>query len=204
MKTEITTNKKRICVNLLRNTKGNYFGNLNLKNISDNRKFWKTIRPYFSKKRSNCNKYLLLEKDVSIQKLGGDSENVYEHFINGVSKLKLRYCLNSSNKGNTFDKLIEKFKFRYSILKIKQNFESLDKFFFQSVTTDEVKREIFNLYDSKVTQCGNIPVKILKKVLTPTYLFELTDIINSSFRNGYFPEKLKMTGVFPILKKSIF
>ena len=42
MKTKIT--QRKFCVNLLENTKRNYFGNLYLKNISDYRKFWKTIK----------------------------------------------------------------------------------------------------------------------------------------------------------------
>ena len=40
--------KRNLCVDLLRKTKIEYFKNLNVKDLSDNRKFWKTIKPYFS------------------------------------------------------------------------------------------------------------------------------------------------------------
>ena len=40
-------------VKLLRRTKKDYFQNLNIRDLSDNRKFWKTIKPYFSNKRLN-------------------------------------------------------------------------------------------------------------------------------------------------------
>ena len=92
-------------------------------------------------------------------------------------------------------------KFHSSILKIKENFEYLDKFSTQLVTTDEMRREIFNLDDSNATQCGDIPAKILKESIY-IYLNELiTDIINSSLRTGYFPEELKMGEIFPMYKK---
>ena len=34
-----------ICVNLLRRVKKQYFSNTDVKNVTDNKKFWKTIRP---------------------------------------------------------------------------------------------------------------------------------------------------------------
>ena len=44
-------NKQRnLCVSILRKNKRDYFGNLNNKIVTDNRKFWKTISPLFSEK----------------------------------------------------------------------------------------------------------------------------------------------------------
>ena len=43
--------QRNFCVNLLRKTKTEYFQKLNVKDLSDNRKFWKTIKPFFSNKR---------------------------------------------------------------------------------------------------------------------------------------------------------
>ena len=54
--------QRNFCVNLLCKTKTDYFQNLNIRDLSDNRKFWKTIKPYFSNKGLNSNKLLLKEK----------------------------------------------------------------------------------------------------------------------------------------------
>ena len=43
-------------------TKNHYFRNLNVKDLSDNKKFLKTIKPYFSNKGLNSNKMLPKEK----------------------------------------------------------------------------------------------------------------------------------------------
>ena len=45
-------NKQRnYCVKLIRESKIKYFGNLNVKNFTDNKKFWKTVVSNFSSKK---------------------------------------------------------------------------------------------------------------------------------------------------------
>ena len=41
--------QRNFCVKLLRQTKEKYFSDINFKSICDNKKFWKTIKPFFSK-----------------------------------------------------------------------------------------------------------------------------------------------------------
>ena len=46
-------NKKRnLCVSILCKNKRNYFRNLNNSIVTDNRKFWKTTSPFYSKRLS--------------------------------------------------------------------------------------------------------------------------------------------------------
>ena len=54
--------QRNFCIDLLCKTKTEYFKNLNVKDLSDNRKFWKTIKPYFSNKGLNSIKLLLKKK----------------------------------------------------------------------------------------------------------------------------------------------
>ena len=57
-------NKKQInvCVSILRESKKCYYENLDTKNITDNKKFWGTVKPVFSNKvRSNT--YITLNED---------------------------------------------------------------------------------------------------------------------------------------------
>ena len=57
-------NKQRnFCVKLLRNTKRNYYNNLDLKLITDNKMFWKTIKPLFSDKTKARQKMTLVENE---------------------------------------------------------------------------------------------------------------------------------------------
>ena len=54
--------QRNFCMKLLRKTKQDYFNNIDIKSVSDNKKFWKTIKPYFSNKGLNSNKIFLSEK----------------------------------------------------------------------------------------------------------------------------------------------
>ena len=69
--------------------------------------------------------------------------------------------------------MTKNFKFHFSILKIKENFESVDKFTFQSVTADKVWKETLNLNDSKAMQYGDMLAKILKESID-IYIVALT------------------------------
>ena len=42
--------QQNFCTNLLRKTKFDYFHNLNVKDLNDNKKFWKRSKPFFSEK----------------------------------------------------------------------------------------------------------------------------------------------------------
>ena len=57
--------QRNFCVDLLRKTKRSYFEQINIKDISDNKKFWNTIKPFFSNKGLNSNKLMLIENDKS-------------------------------------------------------------------------------------------------------------------------------------------
>ena len=57
--------QRNICVHLLRRAKRNYYNDLDLSNVTDNRKFWKTIRPLFANKINVKNKIALNEDSIS-------------------------------------------------------------------------------------------------------------------------------------------
>ena len=48
-------------VKLLRQTKEKQFSDINVKSIFDNKKVWKTIKPFFSNKGLNTNNMMLAE-----------------------------------------------------------------------------------------------------------------------------------------------
>ena len=87
-----------------------------------------------------------------------------------------------------------------TIHKIKETFKIKEKFEFNEVSSEEVKKVIKSLNKKKAAISTGIPVKILIDSID-TYLPVLTDIINNSIRNGTFPDELKLAEVTPIFKK---
>ena len=62
-------NKQRNkCVSLLRKTKIAYYWNLNVKDVLDKKKFWKTIKSFFSDKSINLENISLIENDNLLAK----------------------------------------------------------------------------------------------------------------------------------------
>ena len=50
----------------LKKDKKQYFAKLNVKDVADNKLFWKNVKPYFSNKGSNSTIIILIEKDIII------------------------------------------------------------------------------------------------------------------------------------------
>ena len=82
--------QRNFCVNLLRNTKKDYFQKLNIKDLTDNKKFWKTIKPFFSNKGLNSNKLMLREKDVVVADEKALATLMNNYFVNITADLDLK------------------------------------------------------------------------------------------------------------------
>ena len=185
--------QKDFCVNLLRKTKKNYFNDLNIKNITDNKAFWRTIKPYFSNKGLNSSSVILSEKNKNVTN-GQNIANIMNNYFTGNTihlNLKLDQISHSENLTN----IIEKFKYRESKQRIKPaKFHHRQTFNLHYVSVKEVKKELINLRSNKVNRTGDIPAKILKGSLS-VYNKELTTIINNCLKDGLFPNELKLADV---------
>ena len=63
-------NKQRnLCVSLIRSEKKNFFSNINTSDITDNKTFWKTVKPFFTDKIKTKPKITLIEKKLSPRKV---------------------------------------------------------------------------------------------------------------------------------------
>ena len=187
--------QRNFCVNLLRKTETDYFQNLNIRDLSDNRKFWKTIKPYFSNKGLNSNKFLLKEKG----NLASTATIMNSFFINITKGLELKED-NESN-ANTLEDVLDAFNSHPSIERIRRIIKTNEKFSFQPVPEDLVYEIILSLDVSKATPVGDIPADVLKSTVNIRLPF-ITKIINVSFENGSFPDELKLAEVSPIFKKN--
>ena len=148
----------------------------------------------------NGNKFLLIENDnlISNEK---DLASIFNNFfINITSDLHLKEAPKPQTSNESLDELLTRFSTHPSIKKIKESFPVSDSFNFRPVTTDDVKKEILNLDGSKANIQGDIPADILKASID-IHLNLITEIINDSFKNGIFPDELKLAEVSPIFKK---
>ena len=71
---------------------------------------------------------------------------------------------------------------------------------FHDITEDEVRKEISKLDGSKAIPVADIPAEMLKSTID-VHVSLLRKIINSSIRNGWFPDELKAAEV-TVFKKN--
>ena len=132
------------CVHLLRKTKKNYFTNLNMKDITDSKTFWKTIKPNFYEKGSSCMKIILSEKGSILNDNKKVCNTMNNYFVNITKTLNLKpyKCPNSMN----INEIISTFDNHVSIKKIKEYFPDAfnSNFEFTEVSQNEVKKEVIN------------------------------------------------------------
>ena len=57
-------NAKELCLSLLRKSKTGYYENLNIKNVTNNRLFWRSVKPLLSDKSSIRDKINIYMKRV--------------------------------------------------------------------------------------------------------------------------------------------
>ena len=62
------TNYRNYCTRLFRKEKKQYYNNLDINLITDNKKFWKTVKPLFSDKHFSSNKITLFLEKILTEK----------------------------------------------------------------------------------------------------------------------------------------
>ena len=60
------TKQRNRCVKILRQAKTSYYGNLDINFVTDNKKFWKTVKPLFTDKVQTSSSITLIENEKFI------------------------------------------------------------------------------------------------------------------------------------------
>ena len=121
------------------------------------------------------------------------------YFINISTILELTLHV-LTNTNVDLPSIIENYKNHLSITKIRSTWNSTC-FQFVTVSQNDVKNVIKNLFNNKANLLGGIPGKILKLALE-SYLPKLTKLINDYFENRSFPDDLKLAKLYPFINSS--
>ena len=81
------------CVKLFRKEKRNYYNSLGISLVTDNKKFWKTVKPFFSDKLQSKNKIVLIEDETIISKDVEVAETMNEFFVSVTDSLGIMRTL---------------------------------------------------------------------------------------------------------------
>ena len=184
-------------------TKSDYYRNLDLGgDLTDNRKFWKTVKPVFSNEIQTSSSVTLIEDGEVITDDAKIAEIFNHYFANITESLGISedQSLLSQTTGinDPVEKAIKKYENHPSIRKIKECCE-LNQFEFKPVTVNEIHLQIQKLNTNKSSPLNSIPAKILKHN-ADIFAILLQKIFNSNVAECYFPKELKAGEISSLFK----
>ena len=192
--------QRNFCTTLIRKTKRNFYNNLNVNKITDNKSFWKTVKPSFTEKTLKDEKIVLVENDTTFSEENEIAEIFRSYFDGIVDGLNIKRCEISKDHSDPILNAIKTFEKHPSILKIKK-LNSGCRFSFKNVSLEDVKKVTRGLDITKASQLLDIPTKIIKQNADIFSEFFFVNI-NHSISNSTFPEQLKWADVKPVFKKN--
>ena len=95
--------QRNFCVSLLRDTKRNFYENLDPDTISDNNKFWKQVKPFFSDKTPTNSRFILSEGDEFTSNPAKCAEIFNNYFSDSVIDLDVDRSLHVCYIANMLD-----------------------------------------------------------------------------------------------------
>ena len=87
--------QRNYCVSLVRKSKKLYYSNLDENNVTHNKTFWKTIKPFWSDKIVSREKITLIEEDEIVESDSNTAQILNTFFSNVVSNLNIAKYANS-------------------------------------------------------------------------------------------------------------
>ena len=193
------------CVKLVRNAKKAHYSNLNIKDVTDNKKFWKTVKPLFSEKVNTKENITLVDNNNIISSDIEVAEKLNSFFGNVVKELNINIkedlLCNVSNINDPVERAIQKYKNHPSIQMIKEKFGYNKTFSFDFVSSDTIFKEIVSLDTNKATHSNDIPTKLIK---TNADLFSIfvSNAYNESVTSCIFLSHLKLADITPVHKRN--
>ncbi len=196
--------QRNLCVKLLREAKRDYYANIDLKSLNDNRKFWKTVKPLFSDKIKTSSSVTLLENGELISDDKAVAEIFNEYFANITSSLGIEETGSNLVSTDDIDDPVElavvKYSLHPSIKRIAENFRPTEMFVFRPSSTEEIEVKIKRLNPKKGSSKGSIPARVLKEnsdLLVP----HVISTYNTCISEVYFPDELKAGDISSLYKK---
>ena len=150
---------------------------IDVKIVTRNKKFQKTIGPEFSNKCKTANTIILVEDEKILHDRKAAANTFNNYFTDVTHSLGLK----KKNIGleNTLTKIVKTFRNFESMQKINESQQAVENFLFlfKVISEEEVKNAIKDLPLNRSTISGDIPTEILKQH-AQIYSKKLTDIFN--------------------------
>ena len=143
-----------------------YYTNLDIKKITDNKRFWSTMKPFFSDEGAGTKSNITLVEGNDILTEDKDVANTLNTFFGDAVKsldisIPNEYITDSSNISDPIENIILKCANHSSIISINSSITK-STFSFSVVNVDDIKTELDALNCRKPCKSDSIPATFLK------------------------------------------
>ena len=194
--------QRNFCSRLYKKERKKFYANLDTKNVTDNKRFWKNVKPFLSDKGLGKSDITLIEGNRIISDDLDVANTLNSFFDNVVSSLGIGEPMESttvlSSLTDSIDGIIQKYSNHPSIININQNVFGTN-FSFHETTMSDVENELRKLDTNKACMPNSIPAKALKENSCICSL-PLTNIFNNEIKTSFFDDGLKYANITPIYK----
>ena len=177
-----------------------YFNNkCNSGNKND---FWSVMKPFYSSKFKTGNDNLILRVDETLITDPSDvCESFNKFFTSAATNIGFADNIPLNALGDIdIVEIFKKHETHSSILRIKDSHPVSNVFEFTYVTQTYVANIVCKLNEKKSMGYDRIPARLIKICATELCPF-ITEIVNRSIKDNYFPTDLKLAEVCAIFKK---
>ena len=165
--------QRNICSNLLKQSKKRHFNSLIVNDVTENKKFWKTIKPFFTEKNKTTNNIILTENNQTVREDKAICQIFNTYFTNVTKGLKLRQVDESQS-----------FENEESCRLIRKNHGS-EGFSFKAISKDDIIEAVKKLPSSKASISTDTPISIIKNFAT-CYCEKLASVFNDCLKKTSF------------------
>ena len=196
--------QKNFCSRLYKKVRKKYYTNLDLTNITDSKRFWKTTKPFFSVKGIGKTEITLIEEDnifqedLEVAKIMNDIFSSVVKSLNVSVPGEYKKEISVLSENDLIDNIISTYADHPSIKLINDNVVK-GTFAFTPVSVAAVDKEIVALDSKKAYTSRSIPPKFLKEN-SDVCCQPLAVVINNDISNSCFDSGLKLADLTPIHK----
>ena len=198
--------QRNLCVKMTREAKRDFYNQIDISAVTDNKKFWKTVKPFISDKSSSKSRITLVEEGKVVSNESDVAETFNNFFVTITDSLGIieneNIILASDDFSDPIDEIVFKFSRHPSIQKIRSLDVKNGSFSFEKVSIENIKNGISELNPSKATTFKSIPPKLLKSE-SEIVSEPLQIIFNNSVEHSSFPDELKFADVSSLFKKDV-
>ena len=173
---------------------------MNVKDIVDNKQFWRTIKPLFSDKTNSNEEITLVEDETFTTQDEKYAELLNLFFSSAVKNFEIHEFSDTNPLAerlfNPVLKAILKYKNHPSIAVIR-NVNNSFHFHFNEVSVEEVYKEMRKLSTRKSVQSTDIPIRVLKEN-ADIFADYICGFFNESIKKSTFPSISKNENITPV------